>query len=396
MKRSPGESLERKLLRYSVVAAAILIEAKEAKAQVSYVQMDTTIHLGTHLIIDFNGSVKFEVRELKKTTSTSSKTSKTYRLASILNETAKAGFIPVSAKSKARPKALSSNYVVSSKKNFETATLRVGRAFVSFSSHGTSGKSFVGADKFLGVRFKTSADTGADSSAFNYGWIELHVYSKVDSMEVIGYAFQETSNTPIKAGQTTDVSLPVEMAAFTAENVDDEVQLKWSTASEVNLKGFEVQRSMINAQRSTVIWNDIGYVKGDGTNTSQTDYSFIDRTPLNGDAEYRLKVMDTDGSYKYSPVITVTTVPTKFELMQNYPNPFNPTTNIRYALPKAEHVVLKVYNELGQDVATLVDEEQQPGEYTATFDGSNLASGVYFYEISAGDFRQVKKLMLIK
>lgn len=89
-------------------------------------------------------------------------------------------------------------------------------------------------------------------------------------------------------------------------------------------------------------------------------------------------------------------VPSNFSLSQNYPNPFNPTTTIKYQLPITGHVTLKVYDLLGREVATLVNEEKTPGNYQVKFDGSNLSSGVYFYRMQAGDFTQTKKIVLLK
>ncbi len=89
-------------------------------------------------------------------------------------------------------------------------------------------------------------------------------------------------------------------------------------------------------------------------------------------------------------------VPAKFELAQNYPNPFNPTTQIDYSVPKTGSVTLKVYNVLGQEVATLFSGVQHPGNYVATFDGSKFASGVYFYQLKAGNVAITKKLLLLK
>jgi hypothetical protein len=88
--------------------------------------------------------------------------------------------------------------------------------------------------------------------------------------------------------------------------------------------------------------------------------------------------------------------PKSFDLYQNYPNPFNPSTTIRYELPRASHVRLSVFNTLGQEVATLLDEFQAPGYKSVQIDGSRLSSGVYFYRIQAGDIVQAKKLMLAK
>jgi hypothetical protein len=84
------------------------------------------------------------------------------------------------------------------------------------------------------------------------------------------------------------------------------------------------------------------------------------------------------------------------ELLQSYPNPFNPTTTIRYQLTSLAHVTLSVFDLLGREVATLVDDMEEPGEKRATFDGSALASGVYFYRLRAGDFVQTRKLVLVR
>jgi hypothetical protein len=89
-------------------------------------------------------------------------------------------------------------------------------------------------------------------------------------------------------------------------------------------------------------------------------------------------------------------VPLTYALHQNYPNPFNPVTTIKYSIPNTERVVLKVYNILGQEVITLVDEEQRPGVYEIKFNASNLSSGVYLYRLQAGKFVDVKKMMLVK
>ena len=89
-------------------------------------------------------------------------------------------------------------------------------------------------------------------------------------------------------------------------------------------------------------------------------------------------------------------LPTEFILSQNYPNPFNPSTTINYEIPKSSLVTLKVYDVLGREVATLVNEEKQAGRYNVTFNASKYSSGVYFYRITAGDFSQIKKMVLLK
>ena len=88
--------------------------------------------------------------------------------------------------------------------------------------------------------------------------------------------------------------------------------------------------------------------------------------------------------------------PYSFELEQSYPNPFNPTTTIRYTIPERTRVVLKVFNILGKDVATLVNEDQEAGPQSVRFDASGQASGLYFYRLEAKGFVEVKKTLLLK
>jgi hypothetical protein len=85
-----------------------------------------------------------------------------------------------------------------------------------------------------------------------------------------------------------------------------------------------------------------------------------------------------------------------FRLNQNYPNPFNPATKIDYTVAQATRVTIRVYNVLGEEVATLLNEEVQPGTYQAVFDASRMASGVYYYKMTAGSFTETKKMMLVK
>ena len=102
--------------------------------------------------------------------------------------------------------------------------------------------------------------------------------------------------------------------------------------------------------------------------------------------------------------VTGNEIPGKYSLEQNYPNPFNPATNIKFSIPllrgvdgaAGRGVLLKVYNSLGKEVSVLVNEEMNPGSYEVSWDASNYPSGVYFYTLTAGDFKQTKKMLLIK
>ncbi len=110
-----------------------------------------------------------------------------------------------------------------------------------------------------------------------------------------------------------------------------------------------------------------------------------------------MKQLDFNGTSSYSSIVEVEVkIPNKFGLNQNYPNPFNPTTTINYEIAKETNVSLKVYDAIGNQVATLVNEIKPAGTYEVVFDASNLSNGVYFYEIKAGNFTATKKLILMK
>ena len=110
-----------------------------------------------------------------------------------------------------------------------------------------------------------------------------------------------------------------------------------------------------------------------------------------------MKQIDFDGTVSYSDEIEIdVTGPKDFTLYQNYPNPFNPTTTIKFALPVDSKVKINVYNSLGQLVETLVDKEMESGYHEVNFDASQLASGVYLYQLQSSDYISVKKMLLLK
>jgi hypothetical protein len=192
-------------------------------------------------------------------------------------------------------------------------------------------------------------------------------------------------------------ALPVELVSFNASVNDNSVNLSWQTATELNNFGFEVERTFASAS-SVQTWENIGFVKGAGNSSSPKDYSFKDLKLANKSYQYRLKQIDNDGSFTYSKVINVTVeyAPSSFSLSQNYPNPFNPSTKISWQSPVSSWQTLKVYDILGNEVATLVDEFRAAGSYEIDFNASQLTSGVYVYKISAGEFSDTKKMLLTK
>ncbi|MBK7228842.1 MAG: agmatine deiminase family protein [Ignavibacteriales bacterium] len=193
--------------------------------------------------------------------------------------------------------------------------------------------------------------------------------------------------------------VPVELLSFAASSIENTVTLNWSTVTETNNSGFEIQRLKDSKIEKLKVWEKIGFIRGNGTTTEPKSYSFVDKDITAGKYQYRLKQIDFNGSFEYSNVISVELdLPTKFTLEQNYPNPFNPSTIISYQLPKAGNVTLKVFDVLGREVAVLVDEEKAAGSYNVEFGVKSLelSSGIYFYQLKVGDYLETKKMLLIK
>jgi len=186
--------------------------------------------------------------------------------------------------------------------------------------------------------------------------------------------------------------LPVELKSFVAQGENSNVILEWITATELNNKGFEIQRRATESDFST-----IGFVKGEGTTTNQREYSYIDKDLADGKYYYRLKQVDYNGAFEYSDIIEVEVLSIEeYALEQNFPNPFNPTTTIGYVLKEKTNAKLILLNAIGEEVAVLVNEEQDKGFHKIDFNASTLASGVYFYKLQASDFVQTRKMILLK
>jgi photosystem II stability/assembly factor-like uncharacterized protein len=210
---------------------------------------------------------------------------------------------------------------------------------------------------------------------------------------VIGWT-AGSSGTILK---TNNGGTPVELLIFAASANNRDVVLNWSTATETNNSGFEIHKKESGVRSQESEWEKIGFVPGHGTTTETQNYTFTDNDVRPGKSQYKLKQIDYDGTFEYSQIVEVE-IPfiNKFSLSQNYPNPFNPSTVISYRLPVIGFVTLKVYDLLGREIATLVNEEKPAGEYEVEFDGSNLTSGIYFYQLKAGSFIETKKMILIK
>ena len=240
---------------------------------------------------------------------------------------------------------------------------------------------------------------GADQTSFtdNVSVIDTYTYrvTAINDSYVSNY-----SNTAVAIVTT----VPVELTSFTAEVNNSDVILRWTTASEKNNSGFDVERK-VNANQD---WETIVFVNGHGTTTEANTYSAADKNLAAGIYQYRLKQIDLDGTFEYTNSIEVEIKsPDKFSLEQNYPNPFNPSTKIKYTVPSATLrqaqgdilITLKVFDVLGNEVATLVNEYKPTGTYEVDFNTDEnlmLSSGVYYYQLHSGNYIETKKMILLR
>ncbi len=207
------------------------------------------------------------------------------------------------------------------------------------------------------------------------------------------FRFYDRALDSVEVAQTWNISvIPVELTSFTASASGSDIQLSWTTATEINNSGFSIERKSSGSD-----FTEVGFVPGFGTTTEPKSYSFADKNLDNGTYTYRLKQVDFDGTSAYSNEVEVNvTSASVFGLAQNYPNPFNPVTDIRYSIPQRNNVMIKVYDMLGKEVATLVNEVKDQGTYTVSFDASDLASGIYLYSLQSGSFVETRKMTLLK
>lgn len=209
--------------------------------------------------------------------------------------------------------------------------------------------------------------------------------------------------------RTDNGGIPVELVSFTAECVDGSAVLNWMTSTETNNRGFDIERKSVpecnpscnqpvsQSVNQSFNWEKIGFVEGAGTSTKSGLYSFTDKDLPSGIYSYRLKQIDFDGSANYSrEAVVEVSGPEEFMLYQNYPNPFNPSTKIKWYSHAAGWQTLKIFDILGKEIASLVNEYKTEGRYEYEFDGGQYPSGVYFCLLTAGKFTAVKKLVLLK
>lgn len=235
-------------------------------------------------------------------------------------------------------------------------------------------------------------------SGYNYNQVKLRFKLRTDgSVQKDGWYVDDI-------GIMVYMPVPVELVSFTGKIEESKVTLSWETATEVNNYGFEVERGLtpaLSKGEGVFEWERIGFVAGAGNSNSYKNYSFTDNElKLFSKYHYRLKQIDLDGSFKYSNTIEVQIQPTKFSLEQNYPNPFNPSTNIVWQLAVGSWMTLKIYDVLGNEVSTLVNEYREAGRYSFVFNTeelkNNVSTGIYFYTLTTSKFSQTRKMAILK
>ncbi len=256
-------------------------------------------------------------------------------------------------------------------------------------------KYFIGEDPQEGIFIST--DNGEHWNPLNSGLTSRVVHSLAINEQ--GYIYAGTNDGGVFRSVNSSV-IPVELIAFNGSIVNNSIKLEWSTATETNNKGFEIEK----CTNGKTNWQPIGFVEGNGTSTNKNLYSYTDKSISGENYFYRLKQIDFDGGFHYSDVVEINfNAPLEFSISQNFPNPFNPTTEIKYSIPASLNlskggtlVRLEVYDILGRLVAILVNKNQQPGNYKVEFNASSITSGIYFYTLTAGNFHQTKKMVLLK
>ena len=250
------------------------------------------------------------------------------------------------------------------------------------------GRAFSEVDQYYAA-YNKFEDPGLTDPANGDYTIASDASAAVDGGLDVGYTF--VGFFPDMGAIESDFVTPVELTTFEAKAGDNAVTLSWATGSEVENRGFAIERRYEDGD-----FEKIGFVASAGA--TGANYSFVDQAASKaGVYTYRLKQIDLDGAFRYSRSVEVEVgTPNEFALDQNFPNPFNPSTTIRYELAQDVQVKLAVYNSIGEQIATLVNAQQAAGRYDVSFNASSFSSGIYFYRLEAGDFVDVKRMLLLK
>ena len=251
------------------------------------------------------------------------------------------------------------------------------------------------------IEIKITFTTGSDTTIRVINDVNNQLYNFMFTRQPSSVQFDPGNQIVLKNATLQQIPpVPVELASLSASANGSIVVLKWTTATELNNKGFEIQRKVLSPQSAVgnFDFESVGFVQGIGTSTHAKEYSYVDAISKYGKYLYRLKQIDFDGKVTYSEEVSVEagSKPENFVLEQNYPNPFNPTTFIKFSLPQASKINLSVYNSLGELVNVLAFGEYEAGVYERVFDASGLASGIYIYILRTDNVVLKQKMVLAK
>ena len=202
------------------------------------------------------------------------------------------------------------------------------------------------------------------------------------------------TSTGFPISNSSNSALPVQVTAFSASVENHSVKLVWTTATEVNSYGFEVEKR----EMTSVNWMPVGFVSGAGSSSAPHEYSFVETRVSPGRYAYRLRQIDNNGSSGYSGEMEVTTtaLPDQCTLEQNYPNPFNPSTEISYQLPVDGYLKLRIFDVLGNEIAILVDRQESAGMHRVMWNALGTSSGIYFLRMDSEGFVVTRKMVLMR
>jgi hypothetical protein len=261
------------------------------------------------------------------------------------------------------------------------------------------------------MRFQFVYDADGSLST-TFAWTDNGSYPlwEVDAWNaVLGEPYIQTGTRASMPSDLIDMSLPVQMQAFSGEYAYDQgIQLSWTTQSEMNSAGFHILRSE-SPDAEIENWTRVSghMIPGQGNSSSAQEYTFNDPN-VGWDKTYYYQIHeistvfgDTSKTY-YGPLsVTTKAAPKGFRLSQNYPNPFNPGTQFEYEIREPARVKITVFNLLGKEIVTLVNEQRPAGIYPVKWDGNDAsgvqtASGIYFYRIQAGERTDIRKMTKLK
>ena len=248
-------------------------------------------------------------------------------------------------------------------------------------------------------------DNGYSTCATTYNWEWRIVYEISFPLSSCGAPISlwvsDAHNSPVKTEPDSssicsidcELELPVELVSFTAIEHDGGIQLRWTTASETNNAGFSVEHAINNG-----FYKEIDFITGAGTSLERREYGYRVEDVEPGLHTFRLKQIDYDGAFEYSPAVEVTVeVPNVYILEPAYPNPFNPQASIRFAIKERQAVTMAMYDATGREVQALYrgipDANQM---HAVAIDGSTLPSGVYIVRLTGETFLATQSVTLVK